>query len=867
MTQSQSIYLREYSGNSAHEAYKGIVVDTERNEFKVITGMFRDKKEFYEKLAKKGYVVRKVFEKSVFDWIEDHAKDTLEAYLMFSTAFSKWRNNNVLQDYYVQLLNDLPQYNRKTGTKKESTSDELLEAGPVSKYSTVNIRPMVYNDDTDRYEYKYDDAGEIVEYENFGPMHLFTMAPEVTDPRDFVKSKRYDDVLFWHKLANSLKYDYIDQEKLTDDVFEIRPRGGDEIRVNTDMIMAMDNKLQNPHYTPGPQGYNNHTAAIVKGAEKDPENTAFRDTTHAIARAADAIKGRPVDISDTRELRLMNTIMALDSEVSDTAHRDTILNYNSTYPTTNEMLLRVLATQINAGGSENTEALKAQFNDTVRAIRSEIERLGGATNLNQHITYLQDQTGKNLTQRDSFPLGALLDVANKKIYDLNTLPKDQDYNNTLASLKQDIDNKKAPIDNANEKIMDDTIDQMMTMEYNYAENPDKSDKIYSVKTGYDKEQATADVLAEPLPTDSKEEKLVSDYAQLTNETLPLTYNSLKMVVDHKLSALNNIDKEDIEEIYGDKEAFSKVLKQAKSDAKWVNNVILKRKIEKAMESNRSVKIKKEAIPLAPTPYPSAQTDTGANFIYTGSSSGIMPQQGLVVPMGGTFHFREDSTHTELNPLLFDGDVLKPEIRSRMLVIAKDFEKTLHLAHTPIDIYFTGSCANYTYHEQSDIDLHIVYDYSKIDIEPEFLTSYFIAKKQAYNRDHEITIKGLPVEVGVEDINQPIQSTAVYSLTKDAWVMKPVHSGVEFGDIDFKLYDELTQSIEDAIGSSDFEKIGDLWTRLYDIRKASLASEGELGSGNQLFKELRNRGFLDRLKTAYYACESESLSLETLKETK
>lgn len=43
--------LFEYSGDSDFESYTGIVLDKENNAFKVIKGMFRDKKDFYEKNA------------------------------------------------------------------------------------------------------------------------------------------------------------------------------------------------------------------------------------------------------------------------------------------------------------------------------------------------------------------------------------------------------------------------------------------------------------------------------------------------------------------------------------------------------------------------------------------------------------------------------------------------------------------------------------------------------------------------------------------------------------------------------------------------------------------------------------------------
>ena len=108
----EDLSIKEYAADSTYKEYTGIVLDLEDRVFKTVSGSFHDKKDFYEKLTKRGFVVRKVFEKRVFDWIEKNAKTTLEAYLMFSTAFSKWKGNNLLDSYYVKLLNDIPQIGR-----------------------------------------------------------------------------------------------------------------------------------------------------------------------------------------------------------------------------------------------------------------------------------------------------------------------------------------------------------------------------------------------------------------------------------------------------------------------------------------------------------------------------------------------------------------------------------------------------------------------------------------------------------------------------------------------------------------------------------------------------------------------------------
>lgn len=105
--------LNEADGDpkTGGEEYKGIFIDRKTGNFKILTGRFPDKKAMIRKygVLGKGYIVRKVFERSVFDWIVDNAENAIDSYLMFSTAFSKWKDIDILKKYYSKLIDDLPQ--------------------------------------------------------------------------------------------------------------------------------------------------------------------------------------------------------------------------------------------------------------------------------------------------------------------------------------------------------------------------------------------------------------------------------------------------------------------------------------------------------------------------------------------------------------------------------------------------------------------------------------------------------------------------------------------------------------------------------------------------------------------------------------
>ena len=92
--------------------------------------------------------------------------------------------------------------------------------------------------------------------------------------------------------------------------------------------------------------------------------------------------------------------------------------------------------------------------------------------------------------------------------------------------------------------------------------------------------------------------------------------------------------------------------------------------------------------------------------------------------------------------------LKPEIREKLLKIAQDFFDSLELPEGTIlrDIKLTGSLANFNWSKFSDVDLHLVLDFSKIADNEEFAKDYFMAKKNLWNNAHDVDIFGYPVEV-------------------------------------------------------------------------------------------------------------------------
>lgn len=216
----------------------------------------------------------------------------------------------------------------------------------------------------------------------------------------------------------------------------------------------------------------------------------------------------------------------------------------------------------------------------------------------------------------------------------------------------------------------------------------------------------------------------------------------------------------------------------------------------------------------------------------------------------------------LHPDIFGKDgMMHSRIRLRLLDIADDFVRSLELKWVkPLDVVVTGSISNYNWSEFSDVDIHIIYDFSKIYNKTEFVKDYFDAKKIAWNTAHdELTIKGFPVEISVEDVKSPAKSSGIYSLEKNKWVEEPEEMDDSKLDTDrIKKFCADKMNEMDAIFSKmdkekDRQKLERLTKKLesvYDelkgMRKKGLASkEMEMSEGNIIWKVIKHSGYIDK----------------------
>ena len=822
----EDLSIKEYAADSTYEEYTGIVLDPEDRVFKTVSGSFHDKKDFYEKLTSRGYVVRKVFEKKVFDWIEKNAKTTLEAYLMFSTAFSKWKGNNLLDSYYVKLLNDIPQLNR-----------EKVKGDPNSIGNQKTEESVL--DETRK-------DISIAGSENWG-YHNITVVPEGDEFNELEIPKVRFNPTFkqlannYAKLNNEGGYrNSINQYLQTSPAF-IRALGKQINPVNRDTAFRFydptrDNK--SPLFIPGSEPNPNRFNIKIDGEYlKNLDGSNYVLTKGVILNWLNATGEENYNIPQPDVIRVLKNQLQANEE------------------DTNAALLR------NAADFEKTMEIMSQSEIDSEKVKKAIERLV-KSDIRRYIDNPPTDRPNNIPaetyKRAKEFKHDLYDFVNSKLSKDERKKLYQKYNaETQVQAINNLKKKQSEFyDKAAEEIkIPDSIDDQIKWMEEYIENVEQSDlsdnytkleRLNSLRVGLNKLKYKKNHPNKIKVTN----KLQTNYA--SPNASPVDAPRTGWIDQPKgAKAKHTTTQADL--------GVNRGIHSFGKESTWGNIINT---------------LKENYIPVVDDQIPAKYVNYGASGTYADlPADGVISNPGSVFKTGGTFISEDQEVdpqwdnraHDTLNQDLFEGNHLRPEVREALLRIAGKFQNALGLNIDPVDVYFTGSGANFNYNELSDIDLHLVYDFEQIGINAEILVKYFIAKKQVFNNDYDITIKGMPVEVGVENVNEPIVSSAIYSVAKDQWMLEPKDAEHLLPKPDMKQYYGIVQRIEDAIESRNSKKIGDLWDELYRIRKDSLANDGEYGHGNGMFKKLRNLGYLDRLKHAYYSSASEELSIESLKE--
>ena len=217
-----------------------------------------------------------------------------------------------------------------------------------------------------------------------------------------------------------------------------------------------------------------------------------------------------------------------------------------------------------------------------------------------------------------------------------------------------------------------------------------------------------------------------------------------------------------------------------------------------------------------------------------------------------------TVNRRLNPKIWDGDTLDPAVAQKLKEIADAFQEFIGIDLNVVDYTITGSNANYTWTDHSDLDLHIIVEGLPSDEAREL----FNAKKALWAEQHNITIKGLPVECYVQGQEEKHHSTGVYSIADSQWLVEPKKIKPEVDDsaVEAKK-DSAIHDIETALLSKDLNRLRAVKEKITKMRKAGLERAGEWSVENLVFKILRNLGLIDEIADKIRELEDQELSLE------
>ncbi len=221
----------------------------------------------------------------------------------------------------------------------------------------------------------------------------------------------------------------------------------------------------------------------------------------------------------------------------------------------------------------------------------------------------------------------------------------------------------------------------------------------------------------------------------------------------------------------------------------------------------------------------------------------------------------------------DGYEMKENIREKLLEIANNFIESIDIDFFIHDITLTGSLANFNWSEFSDVDLHILLDMDEFNegkktdstIIHNIVKEFFNGKKNVWNKNHDIKIKGFDVELYVQDVDEEHVSSGVYSILHNKWVVKPE---IKSPKIDKRKIlekgEEYAKQIEDLISNTDdkdvVKKIDDLKNKIKKFRQSGLESGGEYSYENLTFKLLRRNGYIEKLLNLKSSAIDKKLSL-------
>mgnify|MGYP003131895363 CR=1 FL=1 len=223
----------------------------------------------------------------------------------------------------------------------------------------------------------------------------------------------------------------------------------------------------------------------------------------------------------------------------------------------------------------------------------------------------------------------------------------------------------------------------------------------------------------------------------------------------------------------------------------------------------------------------------------------------------------------LFPKFWKNNELNPIVARKLMQIADEVIKSLELDAKEEDVIITGSIASYNWHNKSDIDLHIMYDFRKINDDVDLVKKMLDQTRINWNKKHNILIADKEVEIYFQDATETHEANGIWSLELEKWLAMPVKLEPEIDTVTAsKKADALARSIDhlfdlykDQKHKEVYEYAGKIKRKISNMRKSGLAEEGIYSPENLAFKMLRNDGWLEKLSALKITAYDQMMSLK------
>ncbi len=209
------------------------------------------------------------------------------------------------------------------------------------------------------------------------------------------------------------------------------------------------------------------------------------------------------------------------------------------------------------------------------------------------------------------------------------------------------------------------------------------------------------------------------------------------------------------------------------------------------------------------------------------------------------------------------------VSRKLSAIADKIIDSLDLDHDVEDVVITGSIASYNWHENSDIDLHIMLDFEKIDKNFNLVKRMLDQTRINWNKKHDIRIAGKEVEIYFQHYTEPHEANGIWSLSLEKWLALPVRLNPE---IDLMNTEKKAESIatcidhlEELYENKEYKEAYNfsikLKSKISKMRKSGLDKEGIYSPENLAFKMLRNSNYLEKLNSLKISSYDKMMSLK------